>query len=97
MVILPDGSRHWPRIGSTEFRKIAPIKRFQAVQIAATTLELRLIVDAPLTQEQQEAICKLIHQHIGYPFAILFRYLNAFPAGKFEEFQVMIGQRSASS
>ena len=86
MVVLPDGSRHWPRIGSTEFRAIAPIRRFQAAQIDATTLELRLIANAPLTQNQQDAICKLIHHFIGYPFEIQFTYVSEFPPGKFEEF-----------
>ena len=102
MVLLPDGSKYWPRIGSTEFRKIAPIKRFQAAQIDATTLELRLIIDSPLTEEQQESLCKLVHHWIGYPFEIRFRYVDEFPLGKFEEFvnlhdQVMTGQRSANS
>lgn len=27
-VVLPDGSSHWPRIGSLQFRDIAPIRRF---------------------------------------------------------------------
>ena len=102
MVVLPDGSRHWPRIGSMEFRTIAPIKRFQVAQVDATTLELRLIIDNPLTEKQQEALCKLIHQSIGYSFEIRFRYVDGFPRGKFEEFinlhdQVMTGQRSANS
>jgi len=86
MVLLPDGSQHWPRIGSTEFRTIAPIKRFQAVQIDATTLELRLIIETPLTDQQQSALCKQIHHFIGYPFKIVFRYMDEFPPGKFEEF-----------
>jgi len=85
-VLLPDGSSHWPRIGSTEFRSIAPIRRFQAIQVDRTTLELRLIVDAPLTEAQQAAMRKLIHHFIGYPFEIRFRYVDEFPAGKFEEF-----------
>lgn len=86
MVRLPDGSKHWPRIGSLEYRKIAPIKRFQMAQIDATTLELRLIIDTPLTDSQQQALRKVIHQSIGYPFEIRFCYLDEFPAGKFEEF-----------
>jgi phenylacetate-CoA ligase len=85
-VLLPDGSRHWPRIGSTEFREIAPIKRFQMTQVDATTLELRLIVETPITQSQEEALCKEIHRHIGYPFTIRFLYVDEFPPGKFEEF-----------
>ncbi len=86
MVVLPDGSRHWPRIGSTEFRTIAPIRRFQAVQIDATTLEMRLVVDNHLTKNQEDALCKLIHHFIGHPFEIHFTYVDEFPPGKFEEF-----------
>ena len=86
MVTLPDGSRHWPRIGSTEFRRIAPIKRFQAVQIDATTLEMRLMIDMPLTEKQQDAICHLVHHFVGYPFDIRFTYVSEFPGCKFEEF-----------
>jgi phenylacetate-CoA ligase len=86
MVLLPDGSRHWPRIGSTEFRKIAPVKRFQAVQVDELTLELRLVVEAPLTNSQESALCKQVHRFIGYPFKIRFLYLDEFPPGKFEEF-----------
>ena len=90
MVTLPDGSKHWPRIGSNEFRTIAPIKRFQAVQIDATTLEMRLIIDTPLTQKQQDAMRHLIHRFIGYPFDIRFTYVSEFSDGKFEEFKSLL-------
>ena len=99
MVQLPDGTRHWPRIGSLEYRKIAPIKRFQMVQTDATTLELRLLIDKALTEEQQRSLRKVIHEYIAYPFEINFRYVNSFPPGKFEEFisHVTMGHRSESS
>lgn len=93
MVVLPDGSKHWPRIGSTEFRKIAPINRFQAVQIDRTTIELRLIVESLLSEMQQNDLVKLIHSYIGYPFAIQFRYVDEFPLGKFEEFICQIDNK----
>ena len=86
MVILPDGTRHWPQIGSREFRKIAPIKRFQAVQTGTHTIELRLVVEKPLTLEQEKALSTKLQDQIGYPFAINFVYLETFPLGKFEEF-----------
>ena len=86
MVLLPDGSRHWPRIGSLEYRKIAPIKRFQVAQVGATTLELRMVIDTPLTTNQQTALTNLIQHSICYPFEIRFCYVDGFPSGKFEEF-----------
>ena len=47
---------------------------------------MRLIIDDPLTQKQQDAMCYLIHRFIGYPFDIRFKYVSEFPACKFEEF-----------
>jgi len=90
-VILPDGSRHWPRIGSREFRKIAPIKRFQAVQTDMSTIELRLIIEKPLTVEQESALSKELQHWIGHPFDVRFVYLDEFPSGKFEEFICQVG------
>lgn len=86
MVILPDGSSHWPRIGSREYRTVAPIRRFQVDQIGATTLEMRLIVDSPLNEFQENAITRMVHELIRYPFDINFVYVDEFPHGKFEEF-----------
>src|SRR5690606_12661464 len=54
MVVLPDGSSHWPRIGALQFREIAPVKRFQAIQLDLSTIELRLIVESPLSKEQEQ-------------------------------------------
>ena len=86
MVQLPDGTKHWPLIGSLEYRKVAPIKRFQVAQIEPSTLEFRLIIDNPLTPHQQEALRKIVQEWIGYPFEVRFVYVDSFPPGKFEEF-----------
>jgi phenylacetate-CoA ligase len=110
-VLLPDGSTHWPRLGSLQFRKIAPIHRFQAAQVGESKLELRLIVETSLDETQKETLTKLIQDAIGYPFEIEFVYVKEFPLGKFEEFinpyrdekgspqncHVMTGHLSASS
>lgn len=100
LVQLPDGSSHWPLIGSMEYLKIAPIRRYQIAQVDTTTLEFRLIIDSPLDDSQQEALTKLIQKYIGYPFEIQFIYVTEFPPGKFEEFQncqVATGNLSAIS
>ena len=99
MVTLPDGSKYWPKIGSLEYRKIAPIKRFQVVQTDISTLELKMIIDNPLTESQKNSLTQLIQDSIGYPFEIKFSYVDHFPSGKFEEFvsHVTTGQRLASS
>jgi phenylacetate-CoA ligase len=85
-VLLPDGTRQWPRIGSLAYRTIAPIKRFQMAQIGPTTLELRHIIETPLTESDKEKLTHLIHSWIHYPFEIRFTQVEDFPKGKFEEF-----------
>lgn len=85
-VVLPDGSSHWPRVGSYEYRKVAPIKRYQVAQVGRTTLEARLVVDHPLNEEQKQKITKMIQDSIFFPFTVNFVYVDEFPPGKFEEF-----------
>lgn len=98
-VTLPDGTSHWPRLGSLEYRNIAPIRRFQIVQTSISELEFRYIVDHPLTEIQKTAFTQRIRESIGYPFEVRFCPLTQFPSGKFEEFisHVTTGQRSESS
>lgn len=86
MVTLPDGSRHWPLVGSRAYRDVAPVRRYQAVQIDAKTIELRLEVDSALNSEQEQKITKMLQKAILYPFDVKIVYVDSFPVGKFEEF-----------
>lgn len=86
MVLLPDGTRHWPRIGSLEYRSIAPIQRFQLEQVGSTELEFRMVISTPLSKEQERSLQELIGRWIGYPFDVRFVRVDSFPPGKFEEF-----------
>ena len=95
-ILLPDGSKFWPRFGSDDYRRIAPIKRFQIAQIDAEVLELRLVVEAPLTRPQEEALARVARHWTGYPFEVRFVYVDAFPEGKFEEFVNQYGESLSS-
>lgn len=94
MVTLPDGSRHWPIVGHHVFRDIARIRQYQAIQHSLETVEMKLVVDAPLTREQEALLCTVVQQALGYPFALRFSYhateLPKTRGGKFEEFISMI-------
>ena len=94
MVTLPDGSRHWPMVGFHAFREIAPIRQYQAVQHSVDLVEIKLVVDAPLTGDQEALLCTVIQEALGYPFPLRFSYHRAeLPktrGGKFEEFVSMI-------
>jgi phenylacetate-CoA ligase len=110
MVVLPDGSKHWPLIGSSQMSHFTSVKRYQVAQVDAMTIELRLMLYAPLSEKEKEALISLIQGLLGYPFDVRFVYIEDFPKGKFEDFvnpyllslddqksQVMTGQSSASS
>jgi phenylacetate-CoA ligase len=94
MVTLPDGSRHWPAVGFHAFRAIAPIRQYQAVQHSLDAVEMKLVVDAPLTHDQEALLCTVTQAALGYPFTLRFSYHDAeLPktrGGKFEEFVSMI-------
>jgi phenylacetate-CoA ligase len=77
MVTLPDGSRHWPLVGLHAFRGIAPIRQYQAVQHSLDTVEMNLVVVAPLTGEQETLLRKVIQDALGYPFNVRFSYYDA--------------------
>jgi phenylacetate-CoA ligase len=94
MVTLPDGSRHWPTVGRHAFREIARIRQYQAIQHSVDMVEIKLVVDAPLTGEQETLLRTTIQNALGYPFALRFSYHDAeLPktrGGKFEEFISMV-------
>ena len=43
MVILPDGSTHWPYFGFSEFIQVADIRQFQIVQHDLEDVEFKLV------------------------------------------------------
>lgn len=90
MVTLPDGSKHWPLVGAYRFREVADIKQYQAIQHSLSDVEVRLVVDAPLTSAHESKLTALIHSALGHAFPLRFAYfkeeLPKTKGGKFEEF-----------
>jgi len=94
MIALPDGSRRWPRIGLTQYGKLAPIKQFQLIQRTATKLELRLHVARPLSAEERDGVVSGLQQRLGYAFDVdIILFDHALPRGtngKFESVMSLI-------
>jgi phenylacetate-CoA ligase len=90
MVLLPDGRKHWLFFGSARYREIAPIRQRQLIQRSRETIEVRLVVDAPLNMEQKKRFTELMHESLGYPFELKFVYFDEkiprSKSGKYEEF-----------
>ena len=90
LILLPDGTRHWPLVGFCYFREIAPVMQFQFIQDGRETLELRLVTERPLTTQEERGLEARVQKTLGFPFAVHFTYFHKrIPAaanGKFEEF-----------
>jgi phenylacetate-CoA ligase len=90
MVTFPNGSKHWPLIGAYRFREVADIKQYQAIQHSLNDVEIKLVVDAPLTSVHEAKLTTLIHDALGHAFPLRFSYfkeeLPKTKGGKFEEF-----------
>jgi phenylacetate-CoA ligase len=87
---MPDGTRHWPLVGYSHFREIAPVIQYQFIQDGRETVEVRLVTERPLTTEEERALEAHVQKTLGFAFAVRFTYfqerLPAAANGKFEEF-----------
>ncbi len=89
----PDGRRFWPT-ALLGIRSVQPIRQFQFVQTALDTIELRLVLDRPLTAAEKQEAADQARRVLAYPYRILIRPVEAIargPSGKFEEFLSAIG------
>ncbi|MGE5722201.1 MAG: phenylacetate--CoA ligase family protein [Sphingomonadales bacterium] len=90
MIVNPDGTRHWPLTGYARFRDIAPISQYQMRQHAPDRIEMRLVVERPLTGEEEKNLLAHVGKAMGHPFTIELAYFEGpLPKGangKFEEF-----------
>jgi phenylacetate-CoA ligase len=87
---MPDGSRHFPLVGFREFREIAPIIQYQAVQHDRENIELRLVVARALTSDEENRLTAHVQAALGHSFNLkLVYFAHRIPTGangKFEEF-----------
>jgi phenylacetate-CoA ligase len=90
LVLLPDGTRHWPIFGIHKFRDIAPIRQFQCTQHTRDAIDVRFVVDEPPSPDKQAVLREIMQDALGHPFTLRFDWqrdpLPRGPGGKFEEF-----------
>lgn len=95
MLVLPDGSRRWPRLAAPFYREIAPVVQHQIVQHDLRRIEARLVVERPLTRAEEGRLREVIAERLGHPFDIRFSYPDRIardPSGKYEEFKSALAQ-----
>jgi len=90
LILMPDGSRHWPLVGFHAYRDIAPVSQYQFIQHDRERIEVRLVMEAPMTEAQEAKLKDHMLKSLGHPFDLAFTYFpNSLPrakGGKFEEF-----------
>lgn len=94
MLILPDGTRHWPSFPAEIWADIAPIRQIQLVQHSLRQIGVNLVIDQPLTPEQQQRFIRALQESLGYPFEIELRHVQQIERGancKYEGFISLIG------
>jgi phenylacetate-CoA ligase len=91
LVHMPDGTRVWPLTGFFRCRDVAPVVQYQFIQRRLDAIEVRLVVERPLSAREEDRLRHLFHEWIRYRFHTTFVYfptrLPASPSGKFEEFR----------
>ena len=89
MLVTASGARYWPALGDRKFFEIAPVVQRQVVQKDYDLIEVRLVVAAPLAQEQERRLRELILSGLPPGFRLSFVYCEDIPrsaGGKFEDF-----------
>jgi len=94
MLILPDGTQHWPSFPAEIWADIAPIRQIQLVQHSLRQIGVNLVIDQPLMPEQQQRFIRALQESLGYPFEIELRHVQQIERGancKYEGFISLIG------
>ena len=73
---------------------MAPVIEHQLLQREIDLLEMKLVVEQPLTPKQETDLAAVVNGAIGYPFRIRFTYSEVRSLrsanGKFEEFLCLL-------
>jgi phenylacetate-CoA ligase len=98
LLLMSDGTRHWPVIGLLRCRDVAPIVQYQLVQERLDAIEVRLVVERPLSRDEERAVVDLVHASLGHHLTLRLSYvagrMPVGPTGKFEEFVCKIARPS---
>ena len=88
LAMSPDGKRYYP---STlwKIRAVAPVRQSQWVQTALDAIELRVVLDRPLTEAETQQATDVVREILGFPYRVTVVAVGEIargPTGKFQEF-----------
>ncbi len=90
LVLLPDGTKHWPVVGFHRWEAVHAIRQFQFIQLDRRTILAKMSAPTRPTPEQEAQLTAIIQEELKHPFDIQYEWseepLPRGPGGKFEEF-----------
>ncbi len=88
MATSPDGRRFYP-ISLYRIRAVPAIRQAQWIQTARDAVELRAVLDRPLTESETGLAQETVRETLGHPYRVEIVPVDSIargPTGKFEEF-----------
>lgn len=88
MAMSPDGKHYYP-ITLWKIREVVPIRQSQWVQTARDAIELRVVLDRPLTEAETRRAADVVREILGHPYRVAVVPVDEIargPTGKFQEF-----------
>jgi len=96
LALSPDGRRYWP-IALHKIRAVAVIRQAQWVQTARDRIELRVVLERPLTAAETQQAIDTVCETLGFPYRVEIVAVDAIargPTGKFEEFLSLLPEQA---
>jgi phenylacetate-CoA ligase len=88
-LVTADGKRYWPAFGTRALMDVAPIRQHQFVQKSFQTIEARLVLDTPLSADQEAVFRQRVLSQLPPDMQLQIVYcdrLERSASGKFEDF-----------
>jgi phenylacetate-CoA ligase len=89
VLVAPDGRRYWPAFGSRALAEFGAVRQHQLVQTARDRVEVRLVVSAPLSADEEERLRRHVLSRMPAGIGLELSYRDRIPrgaGGKYEEF-----------
>lgn len=93
MLTLPDGRQVWPSFPAQGWSALGAIRQLQLIQTEADRIVAHLVVDAPLTGENENKLIRYLQERFCHPFTMEISYVDQIgrsKGGKFEDFISML-------
>lgn len=89
LLLTPDGTRRWVFLSTRRLMEVAPLIQLQLVQIALDRIDVRLVVERPVTEAEEHAMREHLGPLFGAGMKLTFSYVDRIQrgaGGKFEDF-----------